>query len=87
MVQTILADELTEFFRFMVWNDLTEEEEEQKLNLTDKWKVVHSPTRLFKCEAGKLYIRPGTLLREFYLLNRECQKARIETWKEAIHSL
>jgi len=51
------------------------------------WKVVHSPTRLFKCEAGKLYIRPGTLLREFYLLNRECQKARIETWKEAIHSL
>jgi hypothetical protein len=68
MVQTILADELTEFFRFMVWNDLTEEEEEQKLNLTDKWKVVHSPTRLFKCEAGKLYIRP-----------RGCSSARLES--------
>jgi hypothetical protein len=30
-----LADELYEFFRFKLWNDLSEEEE-QKQNLTDE---------------------------------------------------
>lgn len=43
-----VADELNEFFRFMVWNDLSEEEEEQKQSFTEnEWESSISDSDLF----------------------------------------